>query len=152
VAVVLVKRGWRALREWYSFERMMLLILVVMYLAGFREIREESKNRAEAVAAETEKRAAAIRAENRERRDQSCAISERKQATDIKKLRQTYAYLHRKRREGRLGEDLPREVIRALPRSEAEAHEDDAPPFCDEKGIGLPEPDPVIPSRPREFR
>jgi hypothetical protein len=153
VAVVLVKRGWRALRGWYSFERMMLLILVFMYLAGFREIREESRNRADAVAAETEKRAAAIRAENRERRDQACAISERKQASDILKLERTYAYLLRQPREAfEEKNSLPSEVVRALPQSEEEARTDDAPPFCDEPGIGLREPDMKVPARPAKFR
>jgi hypothetical protein len=149
VAVVLVKH----FREWYSFERLMLLVLVVMYLAGFREIREESRNRANAVAAETRERANALRAENRERRDQACAISEHKQETDIMKLKRTYAYLLRQPREALEEKNsLPSEVVRALPQSEEEARTDDAPPFCDEPGIGLKEPDMKVPSRPAKFR
>jgi hypothetical protein len=39
-----------------------------------------------------------------------------------------------------------------LSTTEAEARMDDAPPFCDDEGIGLPEPDPVVPPRPVKFR
>jgi hypothetical protein len=124
VAVVLVK-------GWYSFERLMLLVLVVMYFVGFKQIHEEGKVR----------------------RDQTCVIFERKHKTDVEKLTRTYDYLQRQPDSAfRDPTSLPNEVIRSLSTTEAEARMDDAPPFCDDEGIGLPEPDPVVPPRPLKFR
>jgi hypothetical protein len=86
-------------------------------------------------------------AEQKARRDQACAISEAKQRRDIDSLRRTYDYLltlspTEKR------DPINRAVLAGLPRTEADARLDDAPPYCDEPGIGEPEPDPTIPRRP----
>jgi hypothetical protein len=89
-----------------------------------------------------------VRREGSERRDQSCRIAERKQRADVERLHRTYAYLLRELRAGRTDTPLNIEVLRGLGQAEAEAREDDAPPFCDEPGVGLPEPDPVVPDRP----
>lgn len=92
-----------------------------------------------------------IQAEGEQRRDQSCGISEAKQHKDIRQLADTYRYLLA------LSPAEQRSTfntfIRArLPLAEREAAEDDAPPFCDEDGVGLPEPDLKVPRRPRALR
>ena len=92
----------------------------------------------------------AIERERIERTNQSCDITERKQADDVRKLRNTYDYLvgltPRQRRTA-----LNAAIIRQLPRTEEEARRDDAPAFCDEPGVGLPEPDPKLPRRPKSL-
>jgi hypothetical protein len=82
--------------------------------------------------------------------DQSCTLAEQKQKDDVRQLRDTYGYLARHRHS--LDRGLAKEVIRALPETERRAQQDDAPPYCDEPNVGLPEPDPVIPSRPTFLR
>jgi len=85
------------------------------------------------------------------RRDQACTISERKQLADVQQLRRTYAYLlslsPRERRSR-----LNMAVLQQLPSVEQEARFDDAPKFCDQPHLGLPEPDSKIPKRPRALR
>lgn len=91
----------------------------------------------------------AYSAEQRERRDQACAISEAKQRKDIDTLRRTYAFLLDPPPDQR---GLARLVRPDLARVEAEARLDDAPPYCDEDGIGESEPDPTVPRRPEALR
>lgn len=95
-----------------------------------------------------------IEKEGRERRDQSCRIDERKQRADVQKLVQTYDFLTKltpeqlnEARSGH-GDLLNRAAVANLAQTEREALEDDAAPFCDEEGVGLPEPDTRIPARP----
>lgn len=83
--------------------------------------------------------------ETAERRDQSCRTDETKQENDVKQLRRTYEFI----------EDPPEELRDLVPMAmaqvaevEADAVEDDAADFCDEDGVGLDEPDPVLPLPP----
>jgi hypothetical protein len=99
-----------------------------------------------------------LRDEGAQRRNQTCVIFERKQKKDVDQLRDTYHYLaqlspreYAEAKAGR-GELLNRAVIANLPKTVADAKEDDAPEFCDAPGVGLPEPDPVLPKRPRRLR
>lgn len=88
-------------------------------------------------------------AESKGRRDQSCTQSERKHLEDVKQLRRTYAYLVDPAKFGdRKGSDLYNVVLAQIERTERQARIDPAPKFCDEPGIGLPEPDPVLPTSP----
>lgn len=89
--------------------------------------------------------------EQRERRDQSCEIAERKQRVDVKRLRDTYAYAVRIPVEER-GTQLNQAILEQIPQVEMDARLDDAPSFCDEEGIGLPEPDSRVPERPASLR
>lgn len=94
-----------------------------------------------------------IEAEATVRRDQNCIITERQQAREVRQLEGTYEYLLKQpRRELLHPGSLPREVFIRLPLTEEVAHEDDAPPYCDEPNIGLPEPDLKVPERPRALR
>lgn len=85
--------------------------------------------------------------ERRDRINEACTISERKQFTDVTTLRKTYEYVAdltaaQKR------EPLNRAIIAQLPSLEVDARTDDAPSYCDEPDVGLPEPDPQVPERP----
>lgn len=88
-----------------------------------------------------------LRDEGVQRRDQSCLIQEAKQRSDVAALKRTYDYLS-----GRTSypqtQELRRIALAGLPRAFHEAELDDAPPFCDELGVGEPEPDPPLPERP----
>ena len=89
--------------------------------------------------------------ESRARRGQTCTITEREQAAEVQQLRNTYEYLLEL--EGvQLHDPLNRALLRQLPMVEARAEEDNAPKFCDEPGIGLPEPDEKVPDRPARLR
>jgi hypothetical protein len=81
---------------------------------------------------------------------QFCALAEAAHAADVKELADTYEYL-----DGLPPDDYRQPlnvfVIRRLPVLEAKAHKDDAPPLCDRKGLGLPEPDPDVPERPLDL-
>jgi hypothetical protein len=89
-----------------------------------------------------------IEREGVERRQQSCQLFESDHLADVQALRRTYHYLGglsaRERRTG-----INRALLVNLPRTEQEARTDSAPDFCDKPGVGLPEPDPVVPERPR---
>lgn len=84
--------------------------------------------------------------ETAERRDQSCKISEQKQRGDVDQLKQTYDFLTNPP-PGL--ENLVPIALTQLPQVEREAKADDAPAFCDEPGVGEPEPDPKLPKRPK---
>lgn len=87
--------------------------------------------------------------EGKGRRDQSCRQSEAKHLADVQELRRTYRFLTDPAKRRLLGRGLARLIILTLPQREREARVDPAPPFCDEPGIGLPEPDPTVPKRPQ---
>jgi hypothetical protein len=102
------------------------------------------------------------------RTSQNCELFEREHRRDVQSLEGTYLYL--KRVEERPGEKdtlLYELILRTLPRTIAEGEADIAPEYCDAPGIeaeklyektngkrgappvGLPEPDPEIPPRPK---
>lgn len=90
-------------------------------------------------------------AEQAERRDQSCAITEGQQRDEVVQLRRTYDYLlslsPAERRD-----PLNRAILAQLTQTEARAKQDNAPEFCDDDGVGLPEPDMPVPDRPLALR
>lgn len=87
------------------------------------------------------------------RSDQACQLFETDHLKDVQQLRDTYKFL--------LDPDaantgLVKFVILNLPRTEQEARTDNAPEYCDGvtatgADIGLPEPDPKIPERPKKL-
>jgi hypothetical protein len=40
-------------------------------------------------------------------------------------------------------------VVAQLPQTVANANNSEAPPYCDQPGVGLPEPNPQLPNPPR---
>ena len=83
-----------------------------------------------------------------DRRDQSCSLFERQHLTEVNQLRDTYRYLESIPPENR-SDPINKFIRSSLPEVERTAQVDRAPPYCDEPGVGLPEPDPVLPKRPK---
>ena len=77
----------------------------------------------------------------------TCLIQEGKQRSDISALRRTYEYLSGLE-PSEFGTPLNRAVLANLPATIREAQTDDAPFYCDRKGVGEAEPDPDLPKRP----
>ena len=110
----------------------------------------DTADAAKVAAAKANRAVRQIEAESRARRDQSCRISEETHKDDVDSLRRTYKYLldltPRQKQT-----TFNRALLANLPNVERKARQDPAPPFCDEPGIGLPEPDPVVPKRPKSL-
>jgi hypothetical protein len=89
-----------------------------------------------------------------ERRNQTCTLFETDHLQDVQSLKRTYERLpealdfYMEAAPERLQPFLRATIAGDLERLEREAKADSAPPYCDEPGFGLPEPDPVIPKRP----
>lgn len=82
------------------------------------------------------------------RSDQTCELFETDHLQKVQSLRRTYKYLAQLTPE-EASQPLNRFIITILPQNEQEAVIDRAPEYCDEPNIGLPEPDPKIPDRPK---
>lgn len=99
-----------------------------------------------------------LAAETAERRDQSCRLFEGQHLADVEQLRRTYDYLEHP---AKGTEGLVPLILAQLPETERKARTDSAPAYCDEPGalaeaegkppVGLPEPDPVVPCRPKSI-
>jgi hypothetical protein len=95
-----------------------------------------------------------IKREGVERRDQICLSAEREHLSKVLQLSRTYEYI-KLLDPSEYTTSLNQAVLRQLPQTEEAAKTDVAPAFCDEtlpggKPVGLPEPDPVVPERPKE--
>jgi hypothetical protein len=90
---------------------------------------------------------AQLKSETAQRINETCTISETKQKSDVDRLAQTYKYLGGLSKT-EMAESLNRAVLASLPSVIREAQLDDAPGYCDAKGVGLPEPDPKLPVPP----
>lgn len=88
-----------------------------------------------------------LKSEQEGRINATCSINERKQAKDVRSLQATYDYLIGLSSRT-LKEPINQAILRAVPEAEADADIDDAPPYCDEKNFGEPEPDAKVPERP----
>lgn len=90
-----------------------------------------------------------------ESRDQLCMWFEPDHLEDVQELRRTYKRVpealefYIAAAPEKLRPFLENAVATDVARLEAEARVDSAPAFCDEPGVGLPEPDPVVPKRPK---
>lgn len=88
-----------------------------------------------------------VSGEGQDRRDQTCVLFERQHETEVKRLAQTYRYLLGLSPEEQAN-PLNRAVAAQLPELEERVKTIAAPPYCDEPGVGLSEPNPEIPKRP----
>jgi hypothetical protein len=88
-----------------------------------------------------------LKKETTERLDQSCTIFEQQHLEDVIQLAKTYQYLDNLSVQQRT-EGLNVFIIKDLPETEKKAKTDSAPDFCDEPNLGLPEPDPTLPTKP----
>lgn len=120
--------------------------LIVAVVLGLLSLAGETST-ADQAAGEAKRLAVRLDREGVARRDQTCALQETKQKADVDALARTYDYLAGLSRAERR-ERLNVVILAQLPRTVREAQIDDAPPFCDQPGVGLPEPDPKLPRRP----
>lgn len=97
--------------------------------------------------AENKRRDRKIARDRRQGRDQICRSAEREHKRMVRGLRTTYGYLL-SLNDQQLHEPLNQILLGQLRRTESVARHDPAPAFCDNPGLGLPEPDPRIPHRP----
>lgn len=86
--------------------------------------------------------------QRRDSRDQICEGDEREHRRNVEGLRLTYQYVLELDPDER-NEPINKLIISQIPAAEQDAYIDQAPDFCDEKGIGEPEPDPTVPARPK---
>jgi hypothetical protein len=98
---------------------------------------------------------ARIDEEGKERRHQVCLSAEREHLNSVNQLKRTYQYLVTLTPED-AGSSINQAILRQLPTTEEEASTDVAPEFCDVTNpdgspVGLPEPDPVVPKRPKSI-
>lgn len=98
-----------------------------------------------------------VKSEIKTRRSQTCTTFETAHLEEVRKLESTYKFLLQvKPAEKRT--TLYRFVVASLPELERNAQKDYdqygvvVPAYCDKPGIGLPEPDPKIPSRPAQLK
>lgn len=89
--------------------------------------------------------------ETKERVDESCTISETKQKADVDALIATYRYLGELSGK-ELAQPLNKAVLAGLPTTVRNAQTDDAPSYCDEPDVGLPEPDDKVPEVPEDLK
>lgn len=89
-----------------------------------------------------------IEAESLARVEQDCLKEERDHAGDVRQLRRTYRFLLDYPVANR-DDPLFVAILQLLPQTESAARTDNAPDYCDDPGVGLPEPDPKIPERPK---
>lgn len=91
-----------------------------------------------------------VRRESRQRVEQDCLKEERDHLKDVKNLRRTYRFLVNYPEDQRT-DPLYIALIQTLPQTESAARTDNAPLYCDEPNVGLPEPDPAVPKRPKSL-
>ena len=86
--------------------------------------------------------------ESRERRDQNCLTFERDHQSEVDRLATTYGYLATLPAADR-GTSINRAVVAGLPALREKVRALRPPRYCNAAGVGLPEPGPSIPKRPK---
>lgn len=84
------------------------------------------------------------------REDGQCASFERDHLEEVRAVATAYAYFQTVEPED-YDTAIFRFAVRQLPIIEAAANSDEAPNYCDKPGVGLEEPDPVVPPRPQRL-
>jgi hypothetical protein len=133
------------------------MVLLALGTAGFVRTTQ--------LAQETHKIVVDARAEQRQRIDQNCYLFETDHLDDVTQLRNTYRFLEAARSSVNTADNttvLYQFIVAGLPELEKRAHKDNAPDYCDLPGakaeargaavVGRPEPDPVVPDRPKSLR
>lgn len=97
-----------------------------------------------------------ISREGTERRTQTCTTFESAHRQEVTQLASTYKFLAQLTPAER-STTFNRFIINTVPSTEADALSDsddrgvNVPAYCDEPNVGLPEPDPIVPKRPKEL-
>lgn len=88
------------------------------------------------------------------REDGQCRIFEGDQQAEREELADTYAYLAGAQLRGPESTDtqLYEFALARLPQTIEKAREDQAPDYCDDENVGLPEPDYPMPSKPQGLK
>lgn len=138
-----------ATRVAYSLIGVGLLVFVLLLYNNQNAIENQVKfNRATA---------ARLDREGADRRSQTCTTFESAHRQEVNQLTSTYAYIAQLTPEERKT-TLNVFVIKGVPKMEAEAINDsddlgvNVPPYCDDPRVGLPEPDPIVPPRPKALK
>ena len=98
---------------------------------------------------------ARIERETKERRGQICLSFETTHLNEVQQLSDTYRFL-RELPEADKHTSLTKAIVQNLPMLEKNAKSDQdssgifVPTYCDAPNVGLPEPDPIPPQRPKE--
>lgn len=131
-----------------QFRTVVVIAIVIISLgcAAGLYFSNDAANQANSAALKANHAIASFKKESLQRRDESCEITEREHKGDVESLRKTYAYIE-SLSEKETHQKLNQIIIANLPETEQNARTDVAPSYCDEPGIGLPEPDPVLPKR-----
>jgi hypothetical protein len=151
-------QGWHW--GWWSALRTLAFVLVaIAAIAAFRDADDAAETaqrtantannaaRSANIAAQDAKRA--LNASERQRteaRDQVCQGDEREHLRDVNGVKNVYKYLE-SLKPADYRDSINLAIIRSVSERELEANQDTAPKFCDEPGLGLPEPDPKLPER-----
>lgn len=85
------------------------------------------------------------------RQDQVCVVFERLHDTEVRRLRGTYEYLAALP-SAELETVLSQTILRGLPETEKRVEDILPPAFCNQPGVGLPEPGLKTPERPPSLR
>jgi hypothetical protein len=143
-----------ARENWYRDVWLFIITGVVLFAvltasqAGHDAVR--ASNDAKALAVSNRALIDRIEKDRNARRNDTCVTAERQEATSVKAVIRTYAFLRTLPRSER-GTAITRAIVRNLPMTYANAKADRAPKYCDEPGVGLPEPGPRLP-QPRSFK
>lgn len=81
------------------------------------------------------------------RRDEACLRDEREHKREVRGLRDLYTYFAGLSPKQARSDPVTQFALTQLPQARREARSDEAPEYCDEEGVGLPEPDPKLPPR-----
>jgi len=147
---------WRKfVREnWY---RDVWLFVITCLMLATLAISADTSDEASRASGEAKKIAVANRAfissqveVQTQRRDEQCRFFEQQESASFKRVIASYKYLDDLPRRER-HTPLTRAIVRALPDTYKEASASRAPSYCDEPGIGLPEPGPRLPKQ-RTFK
>lgn len=129
---------WR----WHFWRWSPLLAFVIIVLAGlYGFYRQELSN------ARIERVIEQRQADTRDRIHQSCLKSERDEQFAIEDYASTIVYLKGLSPSER-NQGINKAVLQSLPKTRRRALISVAPNYCDKPGVGLKEPDPVVPDDP----
>jgi hypothetical protein len=79
-----------------------------------------------------------------DRKEQNCQLFESDNLQDVRALKATYDYIEALNPD-EIQSTINQFIIVSVPDAQIEAATDQAPDYCDDPGVALPEPDPKVP-------
>lgn len=135
-------------KEFASFKKKVIIAITVVSIGcavGIYQSRTAGED-AQSAATEANNALIAFEKESKQRRDQSCDITEKAQLKAVTDLRNTYKYIESLRPK-EVRSTLNQFIIASMSKTYSDAATTVAPKYCDQPGIGLPEPNPVLPPK-----